>query len=130
MNYGEIQEVTRIFESLSCMKDIPVAIKIFTYKNLKELRRENKVIFNINNSLIEKYTLKDENNKRMTCVYMNTSIWDFGENKEKYDNELNELLNTNVDITINMIGINELLEFISVNDCMILTKCNFIKEND
>lgn len=131
IKYANLMVIQSALRNLSNEVNLPANIKIQVYKLSKEINLENECLQKTNRELIEKYVQKDNNGNKLTCIKFNNSVFNFGENEQNYNIELDDLLNTEIfkldDLAININAIDDMLPYINVYDLLTLEEFNLIK---
>lgn len=127
MKYGEISQAIKVLEKLS--KNVITSAKIKIYEIVKYLKCHQDTLMKVNNEIIEKYVLRGPYNEKKKIQKGNIYFWDFGENLDKYEEELNELLSERINdpgcIFLN--NLDNIIECLDIQEIIFLEEIGLIK---
>jgi hypothetical protein len=101
MQYKDIYTFIKIMNNLYIDNTLTAALKFAVIKNMEALRKEEKSLVELQNSLLDKHVEKDENNnykKVETNVKGKKSIIFVYKDKEAYQTEMEQISNENFDM--------------------------------
>lgn len=127
MKYGDISQAIKILEKLS--KNVVTTAKIKIYTMVKYLKCHQDTLMKVNNEIIEKYVLRGPYNEKKKIQKGNIYFWDFGENLDKYEEELNELLSERINDPgcIFLDNLNNIIECLEIQEIIFLEDIGLIK---
>jgi len=101
MQYKDIYTFIKIMNSLYVDNTLTAALKFAVIKNMETLRKEEKSLVELQNSLLDKHVERDENNnykKVETNVKGKKSIIFVYKDKEAYQTEMEQISNEKFDM--------------------------------
>lgn len=130
MKYKDINPAINLLEKIS--KNVDSGIKLNIYYLIKQLKEPQDILKKVNNDLIDKYVLRGPYNEKKKIKNGNIYFWDFGGNADNYNNELDNVLNSDIPakpISLSM-NLNSLIEFMDISEIMFLEEQNLLKIGD
>ncbi len=130
MKYKNINLAINLLEKIS--KNVDSSIKLNIYYLIKQLKEPQEILKKVNNDLIDKYVLRGPYNEKKKVREGNIYFWDFGDNKYNYDNELENVLNSDIPNKTSSLfmDLNFLIEFMDIGEIMFLEEQNLLKIGD
>ena len=123
-----MRELVDSIESLQYILDQPVRARTaFRIANLIEaVEKENTRYNNVRNNLIKKYAIKDANNE---LVNNNGNFNIAPENIDMFNEELTELLNTNITLNVDLLSDND-FEQMELSPLQMIRLKKYIKKEE